>query len=345
MRIVVSGPTASGKSDLSLRLAQDFNGQIVNADSVQIYRHLDIGSAKPSLEERSKVPHHLFDIRNPDENFSAGDYVRCATNILDQIAQEGCTAILTGGTTLYLSALLSGLSDLPPANQQVRALLEEESNDSLHEMLQSVDPESAGRLHPNDRIRVIRALEVFRLTGKKMGEFSSTREPSSSEHTVILVMIPDRQKLYEKINARTSHMILAGIIQETEDIMKSFGSDSYPLKSLGYAQVKEYLEGTIQSREELEQKIAQGTRNYAKRQMTFWRQEPRKRGWLIHPTEDEGSICRGHEPSPEMSRQRTSGSKVFQFRYQQLGEYLVSLSAGERSGTDVVYLDASSCNN
>ncbi len=342
MQVIVSGPTASGKTGLSLYLASELSGEVVNADSVQIYRNLDIGSAKPTRKERSKVPHHLFDILDPGQLFSAGDYVRAVTPILDDIAERGRTTFIAGGTTLYLSALLSGLADLPPADAELRDELETKESVALHALLQSVDPETANRLHVNDRLRVIRALEVFHLTGKKMSELHQKNLSAYSQGSIVLVLIPDRQKLYERINVRSEEMVRNGILEETERVLSEFGSEAPCLRSLGYAQCASYLAGEIGSESELIESIAQNTRKYAKRQMTFWRQEPSKRGWEVYPTDDEVGVLRGNEPSPHMPDQSTMGIKVYEYSPRQISLYVRRWLSDRKSTAvpTVLYLSA-----
>jgi tRNA dimethylallyltransferase len=275
--VVVLGPTASGKTSLSVALGQQFDGEIVSCDSVAVYRELEIGSAKPSFQERQQVPHHLLDVAGPDAFYTAGDYARAARAAIAGIAGRGRVPIVSGGTGLYLRALLQGLSPGPQRSPKLRERLQRKGETrgpgALHRILRRIDPASADRIHPNDLSKVIRALEVRLTSSRPMGDiWKEGREPLTGFRVLRLGLNPDRARLYERIDARAAAMFAQGLAEETRDVMARYGRPS-ALASLGYRQAVQYLEGEIT----LEQAIAQasqGHRNYAKRQLTWFRREP-----------------------------------------------------------------------
>jgi tRNA dimethylallyltransferase len=275
--VVVLGPTASGKTSLSVALGQQFDGEIVSCDSVAVYRGLEIGSAKPSLEERTQVPHHLLDVASPDDFYTAGDYARAARAAITGIAGRGRMPIVSGGTGLYLRALLQGLSPGPPRSPLLRERLQRKAEtrgpEALHRILRRVDRVSADRIHPNDSSKVIRALEVRLTSSRPMGDiWKEGREPLTGFRVLRLGLIPERRQLYERIDARAAGMFAQGLADETRDLMANYGRTT-ALASLGYRQAVQYLDSKIT----LEQAIAQasqGHRNYAKRQLTWFRREP-----------------------------------------------------------------------
>lgn len=275
--VVILGPTGSGKTSLSIALGTQFDGEIVSCDSVAVYRGLEIGSAKPSAEQRALVLHHLLDVVAPDAFYTAGDYAREARTSIADIAGRGKLPIVTGGTGLYLRALLHGLFAGPQRSAALRERLlrraETRGPVGLHRILRRLDPASAARIHANDVAKVIRAIEVTLAGSRPMSEaWKEGREALSGYRILRIGLDPERAALYERINARAQAMFAEGLIEETRDLIARYGRQP-ALASLGYRQAALYLEGELT----LEQTIAaasQGHRNYAKRQLTWFRREP-----------------------------------------------------------------------
>lgn len=274
--VVVVGPTGVGKSDLAMRLAEANRGAIVSADSRQIYEGFDIGTATPTAAELARVPHDLVSCVPPTRVYTASDFQADATAAIARRRAEGYLPFLVGGTGLYVRALLDGLT-IPP--QSPDPALREELNalPDPHAALAEVDPEAAARLHPNDRFRVVRALEVFRLTGRPIGELQKTT-PCPYKLLVIGVGAP-RTYLYQRIDARVLAMVEAGFLDEVRALADRWGWDLPLMSTLGYAEMGAHLRGE-RSLDEAVGLMAQHTRNYAKRQLTWFRAEPRVR-WLI----------------------------------------------------------------
>jgi tRNA dimethylallyltransferase len=276
--LVLLGPTGSGKTTLSLLLAQQLNGEIVSCDSVAVYREFDIGAAKPSLEERRRAPHHLIDIAGPTDLVTAGDYSRLARQAIHEISARGRLPIVVGGTGLYLRALLAGLFPGPPRSEELRARLQQRAAargaGHLHKLLRRLDPPASRAIHANDVAKVIRALEVALTTRKPITElWQEGREPLRGFRILRIGLDPDREALYQRINARAAEMFSRGLVEEAREIRCRYGQAARALSSLGYRQALQYLDGELS----LPQAIAgaqQGHRNYAKRQMTWFRREP-----------------------------------------------------------------------
>ncbi len=275
---IIAGPTASGKSSLSLHLAERFRGEIVNCDSLQLYRRFDIGTAKPSLAERSRVPHHLFDILEPEQQSSAGEYVRRSRAVLAEITGRGGLPILVGGTGFYLRALVDGLFAGPSRHPELRARLRRRAATKgpsyTHRILSRLDPESAARIHPNDLPKTIRAVEVCLLSRGRMSDlFRQGREPLAGFVVRKIGLNPPRAELRQRINARTKAMFERGLVQEVSELLeKGCPAGAPPLQSVGYRQALDYLLGKISLRDALRYAQA-ATRQYAKRQMTWFRRE------------------------------------------------------------------------
>ncbi len=276
--IVLSGPTASGKSDLAMTLARAFPLEIVNADSMQVYRHLDIGTAKPALEDRAEVPHHLVDVADPDEPYNAGRYVADAEKAIADIVARGKVPLVAGGTGMYLRALLRGL-DPAPADPAVRASLdrrwEEEGAAVLHAELARVDPGTAARVHPADRLRVVRALEIARVGGIPAGKARTAWASAPGKYrSLFLALWPDRETLYRRIDARTEGMFRRGLLNEVRGLLDmGYGRELKPMKGLGYRQAVAHLLDGVQLSEAVES-TKRDTRRYAKRQLTWLAAEP-----------------------------------------------------------------------
>ncbi len=281
--VAIVGPTASGKTALSLALAEQFGGEILNCDSVAVYREFDVGTAKPSADERARAPHHLIDIIGPKEVFTAGDYARLGREALEQIKSRGKMPIVVGGTGLYLRALLEGLFSGPQRSEELRARLRERAErrgpEYLHRILGHFDPAAAQAIHPNDTPKIIRAIEVCLASGRRMTElWKGWREPLRGFRVLRIGLDPDRAALYERINQRARRMFDTGLVAEVRRLLDRYGEDAAPLGSTGYKQAVQHLRGGL----DLEQAITaaqQAHRNYAKRQMTWFRREPEV-NWL-----------------------------------------------------------------
>jgi tRNA dimethylallyltransferase len=276
--IVVAGPTASGKTALALALAEQFSGEIVSCDSVAVYRGMEIGTAKPTLEERARVPHHLIDILDPDQPCTAGDYSRLAREAITGIAQRKRLPIISGGTGLYLRALLDGLFPAPQRHEPLRAKLRQrvrqKSPAHLHRILTRLDPAAAKLIHANDTPKVIRAIEVTLAARRPITQqWEQGREPLTGYRVLRLGLNPPRAALYARINARACEMFDRGLVEESTQLVERHGFECRPLTSLGYAQAVAVLRGEI-TRDEAVKLAQQGHRNYAKRQLTWFRKDP-----------------------------------------------------------------------
>lgn len=281
--VVVLGPTASGKTALALAIARRFGGEIVNCDSVAMYREFDIGTAKPSAAERAEIPHHLLDCVDPLADVSAGEYARQARQILREIVlRERHLPIVSGGTGLYLRALLEGLFPGPQRSEELRIKLrdrvQKNGTEHLHRILRRLDSSAANRIHANDVPKVIRAIEVC-LASRQSSRQSMTelwqqgREPLSGFRILRLGLNPDRELLYARINQRAANMFDQGLIAETERLLARYGAKARPFASLGYKQAVQFLRGEL-DRESTLSAAQQAHRNYAKRQITWFRREP-----------------------------------------------------------------------
>lgn len=285
--ILIVGPTASGKSELAVRLAEEFGGEIVNADSMQVYTAMEIGTARPSEELMARVPHHLYGFVQPDVNFTAADFVSVARATISDIISRHNLPLVVGGTGLYLRALLSGLAESPSADDGYRAELvrfaSEHGLHALHEMLDRVDPLTAARLHPNDRLRVIRALEVYHQTSRPLSEIQNDHGFASEQYDSLKIGIDvSRSLLYERINRRVDEMIAAGLMAEVRTLLaRGYRADFKSMRAIGYKEACEYLAGKLTFEEALEL-IKQNTRHYAKRQVTWFKKDSAI-NWLEYP--------------------------------------------------------------
>lgn len=277
--LVLTGPTASGKSRLAYALCQAYPNQfeLISVDSAQVYRGLDIGSAKPSTEERLIVPHHLIDIREPEDPYTAHDFIEDATRCIKEIQDRGKKALLVGGTMLYLKSLREGLADLPSASPMIRAKLEAEAQalgwQTLHDRLRAIDPQSADRIRPTDRQRLQRALEVFEITGESLTALHSAALATHPFDLVEIAIFPeDRGELHQRIEQRFNEMLDSGFVEEVAALRQRWplGAGLPAMKSVGYRQIWAHLDGQFDW-DAMRSKGIIATRQLAKRQMTWLR--------------------------------------------------------------------------
>ena len=278
--MVIAGPTASGKSSLALALALRFGGEVISCDSVAVYREFEIGTAKPSRDERALVPHHLIDVVAPDAYFTAGEYARRARTAAQEITARGHLVIVCGGTGLYLRAMLDGLFAGPERDEPLRERLRgRKRSGALWRLLRRLDPEAAGRIHANDEPKLIRAIEVCAASARPMSELLRDGRDAIQGYRVLrLGLSPERDALYDHINRRCVAMFEQGLLEETRGLLERYGLDVFPMHSLGYRQVAEHLRGEC-SLDEAIAHTQQGHRNYAKRQLTWFRRDPEVQ-WL-----------------------------------------------------------------
>ena len=296
LAILILGPTGSGKTALSLALGERFQGEIVSCDSVAVYRGMDLGSAKPSFEEQRRLPHHLIDVANPDEPFTAGEYSRQARAAMRQIASRGHLPIVTGGTGLYLRALTLGLFAGPARHDDLRTRLtrshQRHASSWLHRILQRLDPASAARIHANDVPKLIRAIEVRLTSGQPISELAGPRPKLTGFRLLRIGLNPLRRALYDRLNRRAAAMFEDGLVKETRSLLEQYGRVK-AFASLGYRQAISVLDGVAPLEEAIAQ-AQQGHRNYAKRQLTWFRREPDVH-WLLNFGDSEEATRKSEE--------------------------------------------------
>lgn len=273
--LAVVGPTASGKTTLAIELAKNFNGEIISCDSMQIYRNMDIGTAKPTIAEMNGIPHHLIDIIEPYDNFSCSDYVVAAKDCIDYIKSRNKLPIFCGGTGLYLDSVLTDnkfAEHRNPTDTAIRDRLMNESSEKLHERLQTIDPESANTIHPNNIKRVVRALEIYYMTGKTKTQWDKESRSKNTIYNPIIIGLDykNRDLLYDKINRRVDMMIAAGLVEEVKSLDIDLLSNSTAGQAIGYKEVIEYIRNEC-TFDEMIDKIKLNTRRYAKRQLTWFK--------------------------------------------------------------------------
>lgn len=277
--VILLGPTAVGKTDSSIELAKKLNGEIISADSMQIYKYMNVGTAKPTLEEMGDVKHHLVDIIFPDEEFSVAVFRNMAEECIDDILSRNKLPIVAGGTGLYINSLTHNLDFTETISdskyrESMQKLAQEYGNSYIHNILKAVDPESFERLHENDTRRIIRALEVYKYTGKTISQFQKESKNKAIDFDLCVVgLTMDRQKLYERINMRVDNMINEGLVDEVLSLLrKGYSKNLTSMQGLGYKEIIAYIEGEC-SLEGAVEKLKQNTRHFAKRQLTWFRRE------------------------------------------------------------------------
>lgn len=279
--IIITGPTCTGKTEVAIALAERLDGEIISADSRQVYRRMDIGTAKPSRSQLERAPHHLLDILEPDQRYTAADFRRDAEEKIRQINSRGRRPLVAGGTGLYIKALVNGIFTGPSADIALRRTLEEKASASglkaLHADLEAIDPASAAKIHPNDKRRVIRALEIYNLTGKPASSLKKWKAPAC-RFQMFAFDVP-RHELYGAINERVRGMFKEGLVEEVMKLLEAgFGEDLVSMEAVGYREVIDCLKGVSSLREAME-KTMSATRAYARRQLTWFRAD-KKIHWL-----------------------------------------------------------------
>lgn len=291
--LCIAGPTASGKTAVAIELARRLGGEIISADARQVYRYLDIGTAKPTTRERSMVPHHLIDYVEPDEEYNAGRFVRDAEKALAEIRARGCLPVLAGGTGLYFRSLIRGLDVAVGRDDALRTALQREIDEkgsaALHRQLARFDPKSAAAIHPNDSIRIIRAVEIYRITGKTRSQFHQSDTPPRHEARMALLDLP-RETLYKRINFRFDLMMEGGFLDEVHALIgRGFAPTLPAFRSPGYRELFAHLRGEL-SLEEAIDRGKQEHRRYAKRQITWFHKE-QARIFAIDPAGRTAETC------------------------------------------------------
>ncbi|MFK9095375.1 tRNA (adenosine(37)-N6)-dimethylallyltransferase MiaA [Bacillus salipaludis] len=273
--LVIIGPTAVGKTKLSIEMAKRYNGEIISGDSMQIYRGMDIGTAKITEKEMEGIPHHLLDIKEPSENFSVAEFQHLVRDRINEIAKKEKLPIIVGGTGLYIQSVIYDyqFSDVP-GDESFRLKQEERvkeiGNEALYKELIEVDPESAAQIHPNNVRRVIRALEIFHLTGKTMKDYQSTQQPDLLYNTALIGLTMERENLYQRINSRVDIMMNEGLIAEVKGLYEQGLRDCQSIQAIGYKEIYDYFDGKV-SLDEAVEILKQNSRRYAKRQLTWFR--------------------------------------------------------------------------
>lgn len=268
--IIIGGPTGVGKTSLSIKLAKILDAVIINCDSMQIYKHMDIGTAKITEKEKEGVEHYMFDIVEPIDRYNVGDYYRDVNSLLKKFEKDNRNVILVGGTGLYINSIIRGLSKLPEADLNIRNSLEKLSTEELYEKLKELDEEAAKEIHPNNRVRVERAVEVCLLTGNKFSKLNKLNIKDNNYNFIQIALERDRKILYDRIDYRVELMIENGLVEEAKDIYEKYNSEKNKIKAIGYKELFDYFDGLISVDEAIEI-IKKESRHYAKRQFTWFK--------------------------------------------------------------------------
>ena len=277
--VVIGGPTAVGKTGVTIRVAERIYGEVVNADSMQIYRYMNIGTAKPTPEERRRIAHHMIDVADPDESYDAARFSLEARKAADGVLKRHRVPLVAGGTGFYIRAFLYGLCDAAPEDPAIRVRLREEAGrsgaESMHRKLAACDPEAAGKIHPNDIYRIVRALEVYETCGIPLTEFRRRHAFADAPYeSLSIVLDMDRTELYERIDRRVDRMVAEGLAEEVERLFEmGYDERLKPMQSLGYRHMGDYIRGRV-DRDTAVETLKRDTRHYAKRQLTWFRKDP-----------------------------------------------------------------------
>lgn len=290
--VAIVGPTAAGKTSAAMRLCDDLPFEIVSADSMLVYRKMDIGTAKPTQEELEKYPHHCINLVDPDEDFTAGDFVREALAAMERVYEKGLFPLIVGGSGFYVKALGQGMYPVPDIPDTIRQELHQQKKEEglgpLYGELQRMDPESADKIHPNDGYRILRALEVFRATGKTLSSFREIPEENKPPFDLFRICLNcERKKIHENIETRTDQMLEGGFVEEVRELLKDYSPDLKSMQSVGYMQMCEHLNGEL-TLDEARQSMNSETKRLAKQQLTWFRKdtdlhwlEPRDRDGIL----------------------------------------------------------------
>ncbi len=270
--VVITGTTATGKTDLSIELASKINGEIVSADSMMVYRYMDIGTAKPTPEERKGIKHYLIDVVDPDYDFSVKDFIEMADQSIKKIIEKGKVPIVVGGSWLYIHTLIYGLTDAPPTNWEIRKKLYKKNNDLLYEELSRIDPEYASKIHKNDKKRVVRALEVYMLTGKPFSYFHSKHRFKEKRYDFVgFIFERNKKELMERIQIRVENMFRKGLVDEVKKLLELGYENTLTAKqAIGYKELIPYIKGKA-TLEEAKKEVIKNTTDFAKRQIRAFR--------------------------------------------------------------------------
>jgi tRNA dimethylallyltransferase len=280
--IVICGPTGIGKTAAGIAACRVFKGQIISADSMQVYRHMDIGTAKPTAAEQRRVRHHLIDVVDPDQPFDAARFSKMARTAADQLLADGCLPFVVGGTGLYIKSMLHGLFKAQSPSEDVRRSIRDEAERLgpavLHKRLEKLDPSTARRLHPNDTYRIVRALETIRSSGKRISQFQKAHRFGETTYSALKIGLEiDRVRLYRRIDDRVDKMIAAGLLEEVESLLtRGYGEDLKAMQSIGYRHMVDYLKGRL-TWDESVRTLKRDTRRFAKRQFTWFKADPQIR--------------------------------------------------------------------
>ncbi len=337
--IVLAGATGCGKSAVAVKLAKEIDGEVINVDSIQLYKGFDIGSGKIPISEREGVPHHLIDIRDADNPINVSEFIELADNAVSDVIRRGKKAIVVAGTTLYLKSLLHGLAKIPGKDPKIRADLELLKTEELISILKSKDPSILLSISSTDRLRLIRAIEVELLTGTPLSLLHKQHSYQDIRYsTLVLHLCWTREDLYSRIDYRCNEMLKLGLIDETSKLRERYGESCLPLKSLGYAQALKFNQDTFDESMVLSE-MRTKTRQFAKRQLTFWRNQPDELGWKVSPNSLEGSLLQS-ESKPLKKGQLLLDFQVYKLNFAKLLERLNSIPSSNSKNVELWSLAA-----